>query len=594
MERPPPTQSDLGLMGWYVRPELGRMGILGVFLLSATGLQLTAPIIIRRFVDLAAAGGARAPVAELWTLAGLYIFIAIAAQVLQIGSTYSAEQVAWGATNRLRRDLAAHGLALDMAYHTAHPPGEMIERVDGDVAALAAFFSQFVLQILGGGVMLAGILAILFWSDVRIGAALAAFVVIAAASLHAIRSLARRQWERLRQAWSQLSGFFEERLAGLDDIRANAGGGHAMARLWTLLRELAEANVAASRRGLWIFLLASFVFSLGFATALAVGTWLYLRREVSIGTVFMFVQYAGMMAGPIMVIGQQLQQMQTAQASVTRIRAILAEAPTLLDGPGADWSARRSAAPTLRFEHVDFAYRAGVPVIRDLTLELPAGEVLGLLGRTGSGKTTLGRLLFRLYEVGGGRITLDGRDIREATLAELRGRIGLVTQDVQLFDASVRDNVTLFDPAIPERRIAGALEELGLGDWLARQPEGLNTVLRGASGLSAGEAQLLALARVWLKDPGLIVLDEASSRLDPATDRLVEQALDRILGARDGRGPRTAVIIAHKLATVRRVDRIAILDAGRLVESGARARLEADENSMFARLLQTGLEETLA
>jgi ATP-binding cassette subfamily B protein len=178
-------------------------------------------------------------------------------------------------------------------------------------------------------------------------------------------------------------------------------------------------------------------------------------------------------------------------------------------------------------------------------------------------------------------------------LSELRGRIGLVTQEVQLFDASIRDNASLFDPAIDDARIIDVLTDLGLGDWLSRQPQGLGTVLRAGGGLSAGEAQLLAFARVFLKDPGLVVLDEASSRLDPATDQMIERALDRLLGA-DGTGRRrTAIIIAHKLSTVQRADRIAILDQGRLVETGRRTELEADPESAYARLLRTGLAEVM-
>jgi ATP-binding cassette subfamily B protein len=243
---------------------------------------------------------------------------------------------------------------------------------------------------------------------------------------------------------------------------------------------------------------------------------------------------------------------------------------------------------------VDFAYRADAPVLRDVSLEVAPGQVLGLLGRTGSGKTTLTRLLFRLYDPLGGSVELDGADIRDATLAELRGRIGLVTQEVQLFDASVRDNATLFDPSIPDKRVVEVLTDLGLGPWLARQPQGLATVLAAGGGLSAGEAQLLAFARVFLKDPGLVLLDEASSRLDPASDQLIERALDKLLGGAGGGAKRTAVIIAHKLSTVGRADRIAILDHGRVLETGDRAALEADAGSAFAKLLRAGAEEVLA
>lgn len=577
----------------YLRPEGRKLSALAVFLVAGTAVQLASPQIIRAFIDTAAHGGADASLERLWMLAGLFIAVTLLAQVLQIGSTYFSEQLGWSATNRMRQDLADHALRLDMAFHTAKSPGELIERVDGDVAALAAFFSQFILQIIGGALLLAGILVVLYLQDWRIGVLLTGFAVVAGLVLHAIRQIAGGRWERLREAWSAFSGFLEERLAGLDDVRANGGGPHVMRRMGEVNAELLVANVDAARRGHWIFLTASALFSIGFGLALALGVWLFQRGEATIGTVFMFMQYAGMMSLPIMLIGQQLQQFQAASASLNRIRDLRAIQPALTDGPGAGWEGLRTQAPVVGFQDLTFAYRADTPVIRNLDLKVPAGEVIGLLGRTGSGKTTLTRLLFRLYDPQGGAVTLDGVDIRQARLDELRGRIGLVTQEVQLFDASIRDNATLFDPAIDDARIIEVLTDLGLGEWLARQPEGLGTVLRAGGGLSAGEAQLLAFARVFLKDPGLVVLDEASSRLDPATDQMIERALDRLLGA-DGSGRRrTAIIIAHKLSTVQRADRIAILDQGRLVETGRRTDLEADPESAYARLLRTGLAEVM-
>lgn len=577
----------------YLRPEGRKLSALAVFLVAGTAVQLASPQIIRAFIDTAAHGGADASLERLWMLAGLFIAVTLLAQVLQIGSTYFSEQLGWSATNRMRQDLADHALRLDMAFHTAKSPGELIERVDGDVAALAAFFSQFILQIIGGALLLAGILVVLYLQDWRIGVLLTGFAVVAGLVLHAIRQIAGGRWERLREAWSAFSGFLEERLAGLDDVRANGGGPHVMRRMGEVNAELLVANVDAARRGHWIFLTASALFSIGFGLALALGVWLFQRGEATIGTVFMFMQYAGMMSLPIMLIGQQLQQFQAATASLNRIRDLRAIQPALTDGPGAGWEGLRTQAPVVGFQDLTFAYRADTPVIRNLDLKVPAGEVIGLLGRTGSGKTTLTRLLFRLYDPQGGAVTLDGVDIRQARLDELRGRIGLVTQEVQLFDASIRDNATLFDPAIDDARIIEVLTDLGLGEWLARQPEGLGTVLRAGGGLSAGEAQLLAFARVFLKDPGLVVLDEASSRLDPATDQMIERALDRLLGA-DGSGRRrTAIIIAHKLSTVQRADRIAILDQGRLVETGRRTDLEADPESAYARLLRTGLAEVM-
>jgi ATP-binding cassette subfamily B protein len=219
--------------------------------------------------------------------------------------------------------------------------------------------------------------------------------------------------------------------------------------------------------------------------------------------------------------------------------------------------------------------------------------VLGLLGRTGSGKTTLTRLLFRLYDINAGEICLGDVDLRAAKLADLRQRIGIVTQDVQLFQASVRDNLTLFDHSISDERIMQALDDLDLLSWFHTLPGGLDTELAsGNGGLSAGEAQLLAFARVFLKDPGLVILDEASSRLDPATEARIERAIDKLLRPDGSR--RTCIIIAHRLSTVQRADEILLLEQGRIVEHGPRAQLAADSDSRFSKLLQTGMTEVLA
>jgi len=226
-------------------------------------------------------------------------------------------------------------------------------------------------------------------------------------------------------------------------------------------------------------------------------------------------------------------------------------------------------------------------VLHNLSFRLQAGRVLGLLGRTGSGKTTIARLLFRWYDPQEGEIRLGDVDLRRARIDALRARIGLVTQDVQLFQASLRDNLTFFDPAVSDEKLVATLEALGLTGWLARLPQGLDSPISGEA-LSAGEAQLVALARVFLKNPDLVILDEASSRLDPATEALLGQVLDRLLQGR------SAVIIAHRLQTVDRADDILILEQGQAIEHGPLRQLAADPDSHFARLLRTGIEEVLA
>jgi ABC-type multidrug transport system fused ATPase/permease subunit len=233
-------------------------------------------------------------------------------------------------------------------------------------------------------------------------------------------------------------------------------------------------------------------------------------------------------------------------------------------------------------------------VLHNITFDLAPGKVLGLLGRTGSGKTTLIRLLVRFYDPDAGTIALgtppeEGVDLRRIPLDELRRYVGIVTQEIQLFNASVRDNLTFFDAAIPDETICEMIDMLGLGAWLDDLPNGLDTLLDAdGGGLSAGEAQLLAFTRIFLQDPGLIVLDEASSRLDPATEHLIEGAIDRLLEGR------TAIVIAHRLGTVERADEIMILEHGRVLEHGPRLSLAQEPDAHFHRLLQQGLEEVMA
>jgi ABC-type multidrug transport system fused ATPase/permease subunit len=305
------------------------------------------------------------------------------------------------------------------------------------------------------------------------------------------------------------------------------------------------------------------------------------------------VQYVNKLYEPLQEIQRQIADLQRAAASVGRVNELLHTQPRLVEDVSA---VLPSGALSVVFDGVSFGYDDGGAggngadsVLDGISFDLEPGKVLGLLGRTGSGKTTLSRLLFRLYDPTAGAIGLGGVDVRDVALSDLRQQVGMVTQDVQLFGASVRDNLTFFSARFSDEQLLAVLKELGLWDWVQALPDGLDTKLEpGGKGLSAGEAQMLAFARVFLKDPGLVILDEASSRIDPATERLLERAVDRLLEGR------TAVIIAHRLATVQRADEIVILEGGSVCERGSRQLLANDPSSRFYGLLQTGLEEVLA
>jgi ATP-binding cassette subfamily B protein len=284
-----------------------------------------------------------------------------------------------------------------------------------------------------------------------------------------------------------------------------------------------------------------------------------------------------MLSEPLGQMTRDVQDFQSAGAGLVRARQLL-DQPLRLRGRAN--GALPSGPLAVAFGHVTFGYDPARPVLHDVSLQVEPGEVLGLLGRTGSGKSTIARLLFRLYDPDHGAVRLGGMDLRDLCPDGLPARVGLVTQDVRLFRATLRQNLTLFDSHIPDARLHDTLSLLGLADWYRSLPRGLDTELGpGGVGVSAGQAQLLAFGRVFLKDPGLVILDEASSRLDPATERLIEAAIDRLLFGR------TAVIIAHLPATIARADRVVILEEGRIVEAGPRGALAADPRSQLAHLL---------
>ncbi len=582
-----PLRDYWNLLVDYLHTERRRVAALGLLLCTSIGLQLLNPQIMRSVIDSALAGGATDP---LLLLAALFFGFALLQQVVTILASYTGESVAWTATNRLRHDLARHCLYLDMSFHNARTPGEMIERIDGDVQALSNFFSQFVIKVVANAVLLLGILVLLFRVDWRVGLALAVFVLVTGLTLLRLRNISVPYWKASSEAHAALFGFLEERLGGTKDIRANGAIAYTLRRFYELVRRTWQTQIKAGVMVNVMINTTMLLFTIGNATALLVGAYLFGAGSISLGTVYVIFHYSNMLMQPIEQITQQMEDLQKAGASIARVRELTGIRTKLEDGTGAVLPAGPLA---VEFERVSFGYDQAEPVLRNLSFRLRPGTVLGLLGRTGSGKTTLIRLLLRLYDPARGRICAgDGAravDLRDVHLHDLPRHIGVVTQNVQLFNASVRDNLAFFDRSIPDERILEVLAELGLGRWYTALPDGLDSELAsGGAGLSAGEGQLLAFARIFLKDPGLVILDEASSRLDPATEQLIERAVERLVRHR------TAIIIAHRLKTVERADEIMILDHGRILEHGSRDALADDPGSQFAALLRTGIEEVLA
>jgi ATP-binding cassette subfamily B protein len=576
-------KSYWNLLSDHIRPQKGRFILLTILMFGSIGLRIYAPQIMRKFIDSALAGVALQTLT--WTAVG-FIGIALIQQAVAVSVTYLGENVAWTATNDLRAELAEHALNLDMKFHNDHTPGELIERIDGDVTELATFFSQFALNLIANGLLLIGILAALFIEDWRAGLAFTVYSFLTIIILGRLKDIAVPHQKARREAEAQLYGFVEEQLAGTEDIRSSGAVDFSIRELFRHQSVILGHN-RKSHFKRWIIENAmGFALTVGTLLAITSGYWLFTAGLITVGTVYLFVHYINLLEEPFWAMTHEIESFQTIGACVERLTEFRNFKAEVINGTGMEIP---SEPLSLSFEDVSFSYNGADSVLSDLSFYLKPGSILGLLGRTGSGKTTLGRLVFRLYDVNAGSIKINNADLRDAQLETLRQNIAIVTQDVQLFRASIRDNLTFFDRSIPDEKIIATLEELELGDWLQSQPKGLDTELdTGSRSLSAGEAQLLAFTRVFLRNPGLVILDEASSRLDPATEQKLERAIDKLLQNR------TAIIIAHRLDTIHRADEIMILDNGKASEYGDRKQLAADTTSRFYQLLQTGMEEVLA
>lgn len=567
----------------YLRPQWKNVVLLLFLLLGSIAFSLANPQIISQFIDEANAG---AVLSTLIKFALLFLGVAFLKQIFAIIEGYVAENVSLTATNLLRADLTLHCLRLDLSFHTIHSPGELIERINTDVASLGNLFSRFVVALLGNALLLVGVLIMFVRIEWHVGLVMSIFAFGSMVLIYRLRSLSTPWWEAERQASAELTGFIEERLSGTEDVRSSGASSYMLRGLASCERTRLQKMIAAAQRSFFTVGTLGVLTAIGTALSLVLGVYLFNAGIITIGTVYLIFNYTLVLNTPIEQIVSQLRDLQQTAGSVTRILSLLDTHSTIEDGIGIPMP---SGALSVAFQHVSFSYDEGVPVLKDIDFALEPGLVMGLVGRTGSGKSTLTKLIARLYDPQEGKICLGDVDLRSTRQDDLHERIGIVTQEVHVMHTSVRNNLTFFDPAIEDARINEALEILGLDAWLKALPAGLDTRLApGGNGLSAGEAQLFALARVFLKAPGLVILDEASSRLDPATERRIERAIDRLLTGRTG------IIIAHRLATVQRADTIMLLEDGRCCEYGLREKLAEDPNSRFAQLLRTGLEEVLA
>src|SRR6185369_9355307 len=511
------------------------------------------------------------PFAAFERLCALILVLFLVRNLADYAASYLSVSVEQAAMRDLRRSLFGHLQSLPLAFLHERRSGEIMSRLTNDVEALRGSLAAGISNLLKDGLTLLGCLVWVFAASWRL--ALFAFVVVPPAAwvLVTIGRKMRKRSGQAQERMAGLTGILQENIAGGRIVRAFGAEGFEAARFehantgyfraFTRLRRVSAAAKPLSEYAIVV-------------VAVAIG-WMGAREVFLLGTLaperlFTFVAALLAMLGPVRSLSEMGGTLAAGLGAADRVWELLDTPPAIADAPGA--RALPAFHDRIRYEHVTFAYRPGTPVLHDLDFEVRRGEVVALVGASGGGKSTTLDLLGRFHDPSAGRVTIDGVDLREATLASVRGQLGVVSQETILFHDSVRANIAFGLDGVPQARVEDAARAAHAHDFVSRMPQGYDTVVgdRGVL-LSGGERQRLAIARALLRNPPILLLDEATSALDTESERMVQAALDRLM--RD----RTVLVIAHRLSTIQHADRIVVLERGRVVGCGTHDELlEAD------------------
>ena len=571
----------------YLRPYRGQVTLAVVAIIGHSALDLAPPyltkIVIDRYIPIGDLRG-------LGTLAALYLVALIASFVLEYLQTWTMQVIGQRIMFDLRMELVTHLHRLDLRFYDRNPVGRLMTRLTTDVDVLNELFTSGVVSVFGDVFTLIGIMGVLIWMDWRLAIAAFSVLPLIAAITHWFRVNARESYRTVRTWIARINAYLQERITGMATVQLYRREARDFETFDEIDRRHRDANVQS------IFYYAVFYPAVELVGALAASLILWVGGAriiangddmLTLGSLVAFLQYSQRFFRPISDLSEKFNILQGAMASSERIFGLL-DTPLEITSKSPEKRTTWNGPGVIRFENVSFAYVEGEPVLKNVSFEVRPGERIGIVGATGSGKTTIVSLLLRFYDVQSGRITVDGVDIREMDLSDLRSLFGLVLQDVQLFAGTIGGNVRLGNQSISDEDVRDALEAVHASSFVDRLPNGLDSVVaeRGST-LSVGQKQLLSFARALAFNPRVLVLDEATSSVDTDTELLIHDALKVVM-----RG-RTTIAIAHRLSTIQDMDRILVMHRGELRESGTHQELLA-LRGIYHRLYELQFESTTA
>ena len=558
----------------YMQPYRARIGLAFFSILGLSILQLAPPYLTKVAIDTHIAAG---DVDGLTPLALLLLGVLVLSYLLESVQTHVLQVTGQRIIFDLRAQIHAHLQRLDLAFFDRNPVGRLMTRVTTDVDALNELFASGVVSVFRDVFMLAGIAIVLFVMDWRLALVALSVLPLIAAVTQWFRRHARQSYREVRGWLARINAFLQENVTGMATVQLFRREARQYERFDAVNRACRDAHLAS------IFFYAVFYPAIEVLGALAVaaiiwfgGAWT-LQGSLELGSLVAFVLYSQRFFRPISDLSEKFNILQAAMASSERIFALL-DTPVAVGDPAAAVGVRGGGH--IRFENVWFAYRGDQHVLEDVSFDVAPGQRVGVVGATGAGKSTVLNLLMRFYDVSRGRITIDGVDVRDLPLHDLRSRFGLVLQDVYLFSGTVADNIRLGNAAITDDDVRRAARGVHADRFIASLPDGLETAVaeRGAT-FSVGQRQLLSFARALASRPPVLLLDEATSSVDTDTERLIQDALQVLMSGR------TTIAIAHRLSTVQDMDTILVFHKGRLREQGSHRQLLA-ERGLYHKLYQ--------
>ena len=557
-----PLRAVKGLLRFLLPFKTGMLIVFGLVLIY-TVLGLIGPYLmgqaIDRFITTKQAAG-------LARIALLMLAVYLLNNLFQAIANWVMAGISQRALKQMRKDLFTHLQTLPIAFFDRNPAGELMSRLTNDIDAINQAVSQNVTSLLASVLTMVGILIAMFVLDRWLALASLLVVPIMFWFTQFVARYTRKGFQQLQKHLGELNGVMEESISGQKVVRAFRRNETVIDAFRASNQDVFKAGVYANSYALLLMPLTTVLGNFFVIVLAGLGGWLALRNLVSVGLIATFISYGQNFTNPLRQLANLYNSIQAALAGAERVFEVIDTPSEVDDGP--DAVPLQSVHGDVLFEHVNFEYKPGVPILKNMTLEAKPGQIFALVGPTGAGKTTIINLLTRFYEINSGRISIDGKDIRQVHKDDLRHELGLVLQDTFLFSASVMENIRFGRLEATDEEVVAAAKMADADHFIRQLPNGYETLLsERASNLSQGQRQLLSIARAILADPSILILDEATSSVDTRTEARIQKALLRLMAGR------TSFVIAHRLSTIRDADHVLVINNGEIVEQGTHEQL---------------------